>query len=68
MNWEGVSGALEHRTTGGRAWCLDDRTWCYPSALCPCCFHASPDWKTCPRCGGEGSVLAASVEKDEAHT
>ena len=53
-NWEGVDGALEHRTLGERAWCLDDRTYCYPTAFCPCCFQASSDWKPCPTCGGVG--------------
>ena len=27
--WHGVTGATEHRTTGGRAWCFQDSTWCY---------------------------------------
>ena len=55
-HWEGVRGASEHRTVGQRAWCHDDGTWCYPRALCQCCFHASPDWEGCPTCGGEGFV------------
>src|SRR5262245_27531852 len=27
----------EHHSTGSRAWCLDDQTWCYPSAPCSGC-------------------------------
>ena len=38
--WEGVAGATEHRTTGGRAWCFQDSTWCYESAQCECCHYA----------------------------
>jgi len=39
-DWEGVPGALEHRTVGShRAWCLNDGEWCYPESelMCPCC-------------------------------
>lgn len=27
----------EHRTLGGRAWCYDCSTYCYPDAPCPGC-------------------------------
>lgn len=27
----------EHRTTGPRAWCFDDHTWCYPHDPCAGC-------------------------------
>ncbi len=27
----------EHHSTGARAWCFDDQTWCYPSAPCSGC-------------------------------
>ena len=39
-DWEGVPGALEHRTVGShRAWCFNDGEWCYPESelMCPCC-------------------------------
>ena len=38
--WHGVTGATEHRTTGGRAWCFQDSTWCYENAQCECCHEA----------------------------
>ncbi len=62
-DWEGVVGSSEHRTTGKRAWCHDDKVWCYPGLFCPCCFHASPNWTFCPRCDGEGFVKASSVDQ-----
>ncbi len=65
-HWDGVSGATEHRTTGGRAWCHDDSMWCYPKMFCPCCFTASPDWEYCPTCNGEGFVaVSGAVEQLE---
>lgn len=36
-NFEGLGGFGEHRTTGGRAWCLADSEWCYPQDPCRCC-------------------------------
>lgn len=38
-NFLGFAGSTgEHRTVGPhRAWCHDDREWCYPSAPCPSC-------------------------------
>ncbi len=39
-DWGGVPGAPEHRTVGShRAWCFNDREWCYPESelMCPCC-------------------------------
>lgn len=27
----------EHYSTGSRAWCTDDMTWCYPHAPCSGC-------------------------------
>lgn len=38
-NWEGrtVRSCGEHRTTGGRAWCLDCGEWCYQTAPCTGC-------------------------------
>lgn len=55
--WVGEPGATEHRTTGGRAWCFQDQTWCYPAAPCTCCMEASPDYRVCPTCDGEGHIL-----------
>ena len=46
-NWEGVTGATEHRTTGVRAWCYQDSEWCYEDAQCACCHIAQehvPVW------------------------
>lgn len=56
MNWDGVKGATEHRTTGTRAWCHQDSTWCYPHALCQCCYHADEQHEVCPTCEGEGYI------------
>lgn len=38
-DWEGNSPRTcrEHRTTGPRAWCFDDHTWCYPHDPCAGC-------------------------------
>lgn len=30
----------EHRSTGGRAWCLSCTEWCYPAAPCVRCERA----------------------------
>jgi hypothetical protein len=40
-----VDGATEHRSTGGRAWCFQDSTWCRKDALCACCHIASEQWE-----------------------
>ena len=39
-NWEGQPKATEHRTVGQRAWCYQDKTWCYPTSNCDCCLEA----------------------------
>lgn len=36
-NFEGHRNPENHHTTGHRAWCLTDSTWCYPNDACPCC-------------------------------
>jgi hypothetical protein len=42
-NFTGFDGG-EHRTTGGRAWCLSCSEWCYESGPCACCVTAAlPD-------------------------
>jgi hypothetical protein len=55
-DWEGVKGAAEHRTTGSRAWCHQDREWCYPTGLCRCCMEADDRHMLCPTCDGEGYI------------
>lgn len=37
--WNGLEPRVcgEHRTTGPRAWCYEDHTWCYPHDPCPGC-------------------------------
>ena len=42
-NWEGQPEATEHRTLGQRAWCYQDKTYCYPSVNCDCC-HVAKGW------------------------
>lgn len=68
MNWEGVEGASEHRTVGEhRAWCHEDREWCYPDDTlhCQCCFRASPKHDICPRCDGEGHIKLEDYTEEE---
>ena len=56
MNWEGVPeiNGEDHRTTGTRAWSLNDSMWCYEHTPCQTCMEASPDWVVCGACAGEG--------------
>jgi len=42
--WEGKPKASEHRTLGDRAWCFQDKEYCYPNSLCPCC-HEADGWR-----------------------
>lgn len=62
--WGGVAAASEHRTTGQRAWCFQDRTWCYPSVYCPCCLEASEDYEICSACDGEGYVRLVPADPE----
>lgn len=58
-SWEGVpegEGEATHRTTGNRAWCLDESMWCYDHIPCQCCMEASPLYVVCGACAGEGYV------------
>lgn len=64
MNWEGMKAATEHRTTGSRAWCFQDGTWCYETVLCECCMEASDEFDVCPRCEGDGYVRRVPVPSD----
>lgn len=66
-NWEGLPAATEHRTVGGRAWCYQDREWCYPESdmHCRCCDDTLlPErWK-----GMNGAAILADLrEQVQAH-
>ena len=56
--WEGMPGATEHRTLGGRAWCFACSTYCYPPpGYCPCCQEADPDSITLTLTRAEAEAL-----------
>ncbi len=63
-NWEGVQPDAEerpHRTTGNRAWCLNDSMWCYEHIPCQCCMEVGDDWEVCGACAGEGYVIKGNT-------
>jgi hypothetical protein len=41
IRWEGQHNSDQHRTCGGRAWCLSCCEWCYPDDWCECCHYSA---------------------------